>query len=109
MIRVYIRTDVETEDIVFKAKGHAMSAPRGEDLVCAAASAYVNQLCEVVMAIDRQGWLIKKPKIKVEDGNASIIYHPKEACRTVVEYLTMMSTTGFDWLERQYPEYIKLN
>ena len=109
MIRVYIRTDVETEDIVFKAKGHAMSAPKGEDLVCAAASAYVNQLCETVKAIDRQGWLIKKPKIHVEDGKASIVYHPKEACRAIVEYLTMMTTTGFDWLEKEYPEHVKLN
>lgn len=109
MIRVFIRTDVKTGDIVFKAKGHALSAVKGEDLVCAAASAFVNQLAEAVKGFDKSGWLTKAAKIKLEDGKASIVYHPQERYRSTIEYITMMTATGFDWLQKEYPEYVKLN
>ena len=107
MIRVFIRSDVNGE-ISVKVKGHAMSAPKGEDLICSAASAYILQLQDTIEALNRNGWL-EKAKIKVEDGQANITYTPKEAYRGIVEYLTMMTTTGFDRLQKEYPEYVKLN
>lgn len=107
MIRVFIRSDIKGE-ISVKVKGHAMSAPKGEDLICSAASAYILQLQDTIEALNRHGWL-EKAKIKVEDGKANITYTPKEIYRGIVEYLTMMTTTGFDRLQKEYPEYVKLN
>ena len=109
MIRVFIRSSVKTGDISFKIKGHAMTAPKGEDLVCSAASAYVHQLREVIEALDRNGWLEKKAKIQVDEGKANITCKPKAGYRSNVEYIYMMTTTGFDWLQKEYPEYVKLN
>lgn len=108
MIRVYIRSDMEGK-ITVKVKGHAGSAKQGEDLVCAAASAYVHQLSETIKAFDRNDWFVNKAKIRIEEGDASLTYKPKEAYRGVIEYLTMMTTTGFDWLQKEYPDYVKLN
>lgn len=107
MIRVFIRSDINGV-ISVKVKGHAMSAPKGEDLICSAASAYVLQLQDTIAALDRHGWL-ESSKIKIEDGKANITYKPKGAYRAIVEYLTMMTTTGFDRLQKEYPEYVKLN
>lgn len=108
MIRVFIRSDMEGK-ITVKVKGHALSAKPGEDLVCAAASAYVNQLAETIKAFDRNDWFVNKAKIHIEEGKAALTYKPKAPYRGVVEYLTMMTTTGFDWLQKEYPEYVKLN
>lgn len=139
MIKVKLYKNYERkspEKIVFKMSGHAGAAPAGEDLICAAATAYMWQLVEAVKGAYKQGWLLKKPRINIngiyishyvtnndvlpsevleriaqapEDAKTRITICPKAEYVKTVNLLATMTATGFDWLAKQFPEYVKLN
>lgn len=115
MIKVEIYEHNLTDDIVFKVRGHAGSAPEGHDLVCAAVSAYVDQMAETVKALYKMGWLKGRPRICLDKGKATIVFHPydpfeiKSDCdiTVITRYMVMMSATGFESLARKLPQYIQ--
>ena len=59
-------------------KGHAGAAPKGEDLVCASATMLAYTVAQAVQFMHEQGKLKKKPKIRITDGEATIIATPIE-------------------------------
>lgn len=121
MIFVKGYTCIETGDIVFKVSGHAGYAPFGEDPICAAASAYAQQAVLIAQALYKEGKLRKRPRISIESGRAVVVMRPKCFCLSpedmtlndefeyaeiVAEVRTVVS--GFDWLTKKYPKFIKL-
>ena len=121
MIFVKGYTCIETGDIVFKVSGHAGSAPEGEDLICAAASAYAEQAILIARALYKEGKLRKRPRISEEIGRVVVVMRPKCFCLSpedmtlddefeyaeiVAEVRTVVS--GFDFLTKKYPKFIKL-
>ena len=115
MIKVEIYEHPLTDDIVFKVRGHAGSAPEGEDLVCAAVSAYVNQMAETVKALYKMGWLKGRPRIAREKGKSTIVFHPYDPFElkgdvditVITKYMVMMSATGFDSLAKEVPQFVQ--
>lgn len=59
------------------AQGHAGAAPKGQDLVCAAASALAETLAQAVERLYYQGMLRRCPRVELEEGRAEIIAQPK--------------------------------
>lgn len=109
MIKVKLYTDYKTQNIIFTMRGHAGAAPAGEDPVCAAATAYMWQFAEVVKGAEKQGWLIKKPRISIDEGKARITIRPKEQYVNTVNLLVTATATAFDWLAKQFPENVNYN
>lgn len=110
MIKVEIYEHKLTDDIVFKVRGHAGSAPEGHDLVCAAVSAYVDQMAETVKALYKMGWLKDRPRICLDKGKATIVFHTRDLLGDIpmiTRYMVMMSATGFESLARKLPHYIQ--
>ena len=57
-------------------RGHADTAPKGQDLLCAAVSSLVLTAGETVRLLEKEGYLARPPLIRLKSGNAVIIITP---------------------------------
>lgn len=83
-------------------KGHAGTAPAGEDLVCAAVSALTYTLAENVAQLHRLG-KVTEPEIRLENGDAEISCVPVEGYRSIVRVIFGAVCIGFALLAEKYP------
>ncbi len=109
MIKVKIRTHDATRYLRLTVDGHAGSADKGHDLVCASASILAYTLAQVVQAMEHQGDLKGKPRIDMNDGDATIILR----CKSADIYAEAMHTffvikTGYSLLAHNFPQYVEL-
>lgn len=98
MINISVKSKENMIEIC--AQGHANAAPKGEDVVCAAATILIRALAKTLEAA-----VPDMVKIDVSDGKADITvtgYDPVAA--VAIETVC----TGFRLLQAQYPEYIKI-
>ncbi len=89
-------------------KGHANTAPVGEDLVCAAATTLAYTVAQVVQFLHEQGRLKKKPKIRIRDGEAVIIATPTEEYYPETLHAFWVAQCGIHVLQHNYPQHVKL-
>lgn len=86
-------------------RGHAGTAPAGQDLVCAAVSTLTYTLAVNVKQLHR--WKkVTKPKIRLENGDAEISCVPAEACRSMVKDVFEAVCIGFALLAEKYPDAV---
>lgn len=107
MIKVRFK---RTEDDWYTVKitGHALSAIKGKDLVCAAASAYAIQLCQLAQMMKEAEYLEADPEIYAREGHCQVKVKPKKEMEgTVVNLLTVVEA-GFQYLSEAYKQYVKL-
>lgn len=85
--------------------GHAKSGEMGYDLVCAAVSALV-----LTLASNAENIAANKDTenhtIHIASGNAEIICNPSEKMEGVVSLMFETICTGFELLQKLYPENI---
>ena len=89
-------------------KGHAGTAPKGEDLVCSAATMLAYTVAQAVKFLYEQGQLKKKPKIHITDGSATIIATPTEEGYAPVLHTFWVAQCGIHVLQQNYPQNVKL-
>ena len=89
-------------------KGHAGTAPKGEDLVCSAATMLAYTVAQAVQFLFEQGQLKKKPKILLKDGSATIIATPTEEGYAPVLHTFWVAQCGIHVLAHNYPQNVKL-
>ena len=89
-------------------KGHAGTAPKGEDLVCAAATMQAYTVAQAVQFLYDKGLLKKKPKIHITDGSATIIATPTEEGYAPVLHTFWVAQCGIHVLQHNYPQNVKL-
>ena len=89
-------------------QGHALTAPKGEDLVCAAATMVVYTLAQAVQFLYEQGRLEEKPKIQVEDGYAFVSASPNGDSLAETLMVFWVSQVGAYVLEHNYPQAVCL-
>ena len=92
-----------------KVKGHANTAPKGQDLVCASASMLVYTVAQAMTYMYEQGYLKEKPKLKMREGKASVVAKPKEDYRAEVLHSYWTAQCGAHVLAKNYPEAVGLN
>lgn len=98
----------ETGSIHMILQGHAQTAPKGQDLVCAAATMLAYTAAQAVQFLFEQDKLRCKPRIRIRDGKAVIIATPTEEARAEVLHTFWVAQCGAHVLAHNYPKYVKL-
>lgn len=98
-----IKITYDKADQSIRMLGHANSAPRGEDLVCAAASTLITSLVEYMAENEDK---LTAFECKLDSGDAYIKAVPTDAFTELCEGAYAIALTGFALLESTYPEYI---
>ena len=86
--------------------GHARSAPKGEDLVCCAASTLTYTAAQNVLELYERGALRQFPDTTLNPGNAQVAAVATPDAVEKVEQMFRTIAIGFDMLARQYPDYL---
>ena len=89
-------------------KGHAQTAPKGEDLICASATMLAYTVAQAVQFMYEQDKLRKKPKIRIKDGEAIIIATPTDEGYAEALHTFWVAQAGIHVLAHNYPRNVKL-
>ena len=104
MINYCVR-ELEGDRFVVWIDGHADSAPPGDDLVCAAASALAVALTEAVRRLDDEG-RAEMTSICGDDGHLQIDFTVAEGEQERALGIINTVTDAFLWLENGYPDCV---
>lgn len=88
--------------------GHAGAGAKGEDLVCAGASALACTLGAAVERMYEQQMLRRCPKVELYDGNAEIIAVPKARFSQAAMMVFWTIQNGIAALAASYPGNVTL-
>lgn len=87
-------------------KGHAKSGEAGHDLICAAASILTYTIASNVLQMAENKRQIRRPKVKLEPGDASVSCSAIHGMDSVVTLVFDAVCQGFDLLAKQYPDNV---
>lgn len=88
--------------------GHAGAAPRGEDLVCAAASMLVYSLAQAVLELGERGLLKEAPEVRILPGEAVIAAVASDEGLRELRQSFRVARLGFQLLGESYPGNVDL-
>ena len=108
MITVRFYQKPSNGSIHMTIKGHAGTAPKGEDMVCAAATMLAYTVAQAVKFMYESDKLKTKPKIQFKDGEAVVIATPKEDAYAEVLLTFWVAQCGIHVLVHNYPNNVKL-
>lgn len=108
MITVKYNENQLKDTLSVTVTGHAKSAKKGEDIICASASILALTLAQTIKSMSEQGFLVNKPKIKLRDGFASVSCKPKKEYYTLVYNSLMTIKTGYYLLSETFSDYVNL-
>lgn len=103
MIRV-TQTD-DGKALALAVKGHAGKGPKGEDIVCAAATMLAYTLAQNVSKC-RLG-LKGRPKIQMKEGDIIIRCRPKDRHRDQLRLVYETIGEGYRLLAHNYPDAVE--
>lgn len=109
MIKIHFWQEKDKGSIHMKVKGHADTAPKGADLVCASATMLVYTVAQAMMFMYEQGQLEEKPRIKIREGKAIVVAKPREDFYAEVLHTFWVAQCGAHTLASNYPEAVSLN
>lgn len=85
--------------------GHCDTAPKGYDLVCAAASILCLTMAQVLE--ENEDKLKKKAKIEIAEGDAKIVWQPAVKYAGALQNSLYTVMTGLRVLQHNHPECIE--
>lgn len=94
--------------VCMEMQGHALTAPKGEDLICAAATMVVYTLAQAVQFLYEQNRLLEKPEVRITDGYAKIHVYPRKCALAETLMTFWVAQAGAYVLERNYPQAVSL-
>ena len=103
-----VKVSVSPTRYKVKITGHAGSAEKGSDIICASVSYAFYNLCQMMLELEAMGMLCKKPKMKDNEGNSALEVIPKKEYEAHVQLCFMYFSKGIEVLDAQYPEYVSL-
>ena len=109
MVKIHFWQEKDRDTIHMKVKGHAGTAPRGEDLVCASATMLVYTVAQALTFMHEQSQLEEKPHIKIREGKAVVVARPKEDFLAETLHTFWVAQCGAHLLSKNYPEAVSLN
>ena len=109
MIKIHFWQEKDNGSIHMKVKGHADTAPKGADLVCASATMLVYTVGQAMTFMYEQGQLEEKPHIKIREGKAVVVARPKEDYFAEALHTFWVAQCGAHTLACNYPGAVSLN
>lgn len=103
-----IKVSVSPTKYKMKITGHANSAPKGADVICASVSYAFYNLCQMMLELEAMGMLCKAPKMKDNEGNSALEVVPKAEYEAHVQLCFMYFAKGVEMLDAQYSEFVSL-
>lgn len=97
-----IRISMDVDAMLLEVTGHAHSAPKGQDIVCAAVSTLVYTLAQNLMLTLHD----EDYSVILTEGHSYIEAHPPEAQEDQCHHVFMTIANGLCMLEAQYGQYI---
>ena len=95
--------------IIFQLTGHAGTAEKGKDLVCASASILAYTIAQMALFMHSEGKLKKKPTVSLKEGNAVVTVKPKEGSDFAEALHTyFVAQVGFSLLAQSYPQAVEI-
>lgn len=91
-----------------QVSGHARSAPKGEDLVCCAASTLAYTGAQSALDLYTNGYLKQLPETQMVSGSALVAATATEEGLERTQQMFSTIVAGYALLARQYPEFIEL-
>ena len=89
-------------------EGHAGQAPKGQDLICSAASILAYTIARYVEYVDDVGGLLTPPRIEMEEGHTTIVANPTEEYLAEVLNAFFVAEVGYSLLAQNYPQYVEV-
>ena len=108
MIHATFTQDAQKGSVTMEMQGHALTAPKGEDLICAAATMLVYTLGQAVQFLYEQGRLLYEPQMRMVDGYAKITVYPRKCAMAETLMAFWVAQAGAYVLERNYPKAVDL-
>ena len=108
MITARFYTKPQKGSIHMTIRGHAGSAPKGEDLVCAAASMLGYTAAQAVQFLWDTERLKCSPKIELREGDFTVVATPKEEFYAETLHTFWVIQCGAHILAHNYPQYVTL-
>lgn len=108
MIHSSFYQNARSGSLEMEMQGHALTAPKGQDLVCAAATMTVYTLAQAVQFLYEQGRLLEKPRMQIVDGYARISVLPRPESLAEAMLTFWVAQAGVYVLERNYPGVVAL-
>lgn len=108
MIKIHFWQEPDRGTIHLKVRGHSGTAPKGADLVCAAATTLVYTVAQAVTFMHEQGQLLEKPRVKIREGKAVIVARPRPEYMEEALHAFWTAQCGAHVLEKNYPEAVAL-
>ena len=109
MIKIHFWQEKDKGSIHLKVKGHAGTAPKGQDLVCASATMLVYTVAQAMSFMHEQGQLEEKPHIKIREGKAIVVARPREDFYAEALHTFWVAQCGAHLLAKNYPEAVSLD
>ena len=109
MVQAEFFTNKASGSITLRLSGHAGQAKKGEDIVCAAASILSYTVAQTIQFMYEQGYLQKKPYLKLEEGNTVIIAKPNPENYEEALHTFFVAQVGYHLLAKNYPQYVTLS
>lgn len=89
-------------------EGHAGTAPKGQDIVCAAATMLMYTAAQAALDMGSRGELQRPPTVKLDDGNAGVSFRPKDGAMEKGRLVLDVIRRGLEVLGKRYPENVAI-
>ena len=109
MIKIHFWQDSQRGTVHMKVSGHANAAPKGEDVVCSAATMLVYTVAQALTFMNEQGQLAEKPRISIREGKALVVARPREDYLAEALHTFWVAQCGAHVLAKNYPDHVVLN
>lgn len=88
--------------------GHAGAAPKGQDIVCAAATMLMYTIAQAALDMGSRGELERPPTVMLDDGDAGVSFRPKEEAMEKGRLVLDVIRRGLEVLGKRYPENVAI-
>ena len=107
MIEIVIQKNRADRRIIVEAKGHAETAPQGQDLICAAVSSQMLGFSRAVSAMDKSRIVGGRISVNFGDGIVDVTMATAKDYKRVKRYLVPVEA-ALTAYESAFPESLRI-
>lgn len=110
MIRVSLNANAKARKITVAVKGHAKSAPKGEDIVCSGVSMVTMMIAQHISDLSRADGVFENvPSVDLKNGDAKISFEcADDAKYRLLKHDILVLAVGYFLACYNYPDRVKV-